>query len=174
MKIAVSGSHRVGKSSLIEKLGEVFPDYICKPEPYYELEETGHFFSEIPDVDDYIVQLRYSIEQVVSTESNIIFDRCPLDLLAYIQASDEFGEMDIQSLFREVTDVMSEIDVLVFVAVEEPDIITCAESDLPELRIQVDEILREWVQDLDCTLIEVYGSLSNRKDMILKQIKKMN
>jgi len=57
MKIAVTGSHRTGKTTLVEKLLEALPEYTCKAEAYYELEETGHIFSEIPVLEDYILQL---------------------------------------------------------------------------------------------------------------------
>lgn len=50
MKLAVTGAHRAGKTTLVEKLQESHPDYKYYPEPYYALEETGYIFSEIPTV----------------------------------------------------------------------------------------------------------------------------
>ena len=76
MKIAVTGAHRTGKTSLVEKLIEALPEYSCKAEAYYELEDKGYFFSEIPSLEDYILQLEYSIEQLTASGDNIIFDRC--------------------------------------------------------------------------------------------------
>jgi hypothetical protein len=39
MKIAVTGAHRTGKTSLVDKLQESLPEYVSKAEPYHELDE---------------------------------------------------------------------------------------------------------------------------------------
>jgi GTPase SAR1 family protein len=89
MKIVITGAHRVGKTTLVEKLQENLVDYDFKIEPYLELEEQGYEFSERPNVDDFLKQLEYSIKQISSTGYNVIFDRSPIDFLAYIKAVDE-------------------------------------------------------------------------------------
>lgn len=172
MRIAVSGAHRVGKTTLIEKLRESLPEYECRAEAYYELAEAGYDFSEIPTPDDYIAQLEYSIKQITTSEDKVIFDRCPVDMLAYIQATGEFDDFDIQSWYRRVQDVMCEIDLLVFVPVEEPDLIDCPESDLPELRHQVNELLTEWIWDFDTDVVEVAGSPMARKNEVVEHMSK--
>ena len=52
MKIAITGTHRVGKTTLAEKLYEFFPDYEHYSELYFQLEEAGNIFPEIPTIDD--------------------------------------------------------------------------------------------------------------------------
>ncbi len=168
MKIALTGAHRVGKTSLAEKLQEYLPDYDLRKEPYYELEESGYEFSEIPSADDFLKQLEYSIKQISTSADNVIFDRCPIDFLAYIQAIDE--TRNIQSIFKKVESIMKGIDLLVFVPVEEPDLILCQDSDLPELRIKVNEILNDWIWDFGIEAIEVKGTLLNRRDQVLGKI----
>jgi len=170
MKIAVTGAHRTGKTSLVELLQEALPEYFCLAEVYYELEETGHVFSEIPLLEDYILQLEHSINQVTSPGDNVIFDRCPIDMLAYIQAVNEYGNFDIQSMYQQVQKAMTEIDLLIFVAIEDPDTIGCQESDLPELRQQVNEILNDWIWDFNIDVIEVYGSMEERRNQVLEHI----
>lgn len=171
MKIAITGAHRVGKTTLVENLKESLLEYINKAEPYSELEEKGLFFSEIPDPEDYILQLEHSIEQISTSGNNVIFDRCPIDLLAYIQATNKFE--NIQSLYHRVKTVMTAIDLLVFVPIEEPDLIGCPESDLPDLRLQVNEILNDWVWDFDTDLLEVVGSPLARRNQVLQYISKI-
>ena len=39
MKIAITGAHRVGKTTLAKKLHESFPGCDCYTEPYFELED---------------------------------------------------------------------------------------------------------------------------------------
>lgn len=172
MRIGVSGAHRVGKTTLVENLQEFLPDYICKAEAYYELEETGFVFSEIPVYEDYLILLEHSIEQITSDENNIIFDRCPVDILAYIQATIESDNFNIQSLYQRVLDVMNEIDLLIFVSVEKPDLIGCPESDLPELRRRVNEILKEWIRDFNLNVLQVAGSPIERRDQVLRHMSK--
>ena len=168
MKIAITGAHRVGKTTLAEKLQEYLADYDLRIEPYYELEETGYLFSEIPDLDDFIKQFEYSIKQISANGDHVIYDRCPIDFLAYIQAID--GSGNIQSFYHKAAYIMSKIDLLVFVPIEEPDLIPCQESDLPELRYKVNEILNDSIWDLGIATIEVKGTLSNRIDQVLGKI----
>lgn len=49
MKIAIIGSHQVGKTSLAEELLEHLPDYSLEIEPYYQLEAAGFEFSGTPN-----------------------------------------------------------------------------------------------------------------------------
>jgi GTPase SAR1 family protein len=168
MKIAITGSHRVGKTTLLEKLQENLADYTIRMEPYNELEESGYEFSEIPIADDFLKQLEYSIKQIESCDDNEIFDRCPIDFLAYIQAIDE--TINIQSPYNRVERIMKEIDLLVFVPIEEPDLILCPESDLPKLRKKVNEILNDWFLDFGIETIIVNGTLMNRLDQVLNKI----
>ena len=86
MRIAFTGSHRVGKTTLAEEIAKSLPNYEFKTEPYLQLEEEGYEFSEIPTIDDYIEQFNFSIEQISDSKKDVIFDRCPVDLLAYIYA----------------------------------------------------------------------------------------
>ena len=170
MKIAVTGAHRTGKTALVEILHEALPEYICKPEAYCELEETGYVFSEIPMLEDYLLQLEHSISQVTDPGDNVIFDRCPIDMLAYIQAVSEYDNFDIRSMYQRVQQVMTEIDLLIFVAIENPDRIACQESDLPELRERVNEILSEWIWDFNTDVVEVSGSLKVRINQVMEHI----
>ena len=134
MRIAMAGAHRVGKTTLAEKLQEHLPGYTLNTEPYYELEESGYIFSERPDVDDFIKQFEFSIKQITKSGGNTIFDRCPTDILAYIHAINE--TKDIRSFFDKAQTIITGIDLLVFVPVEEPDLIPCQKSDLPALSIR--------------------------------------
>ncbi|HTN05306.1 AAA family ATPase [Agriterribacter sp.] len=168
MKIAIAGAHRVGKTTLTEKLQEHLPDYTLNIKPYYELEESGYVFSERPDVDDFIKQFDFSIKQITKSGDNTIFDRCPIDILTYIHVINE--TKDIQSFFNKAQTIITGIDLLVFVSVEEPDLIPCQKSDLPELRYKVNEIFNDWVWDFGAETIIVNGALLTRIDQILGKI----
>ena len=66
MKIAVSGAHRTGKTTLVEELCRALPDHLSMNEPYYHLVEEGHVFPEMPSIEDFELQLDYSIEQITN------------------------------------------------------------------------------------------------------------
>ena len=99
----------------------------------------------------------------------MIFDRCVLDILAYLHILDP--KKNIQSLFEKTITVLAEIDILVFVPIEEPDLIHCQKSDLPKLRSQVNDLLLDWIDDLGIQVIEVHGTPSSRCNQILAKLK---
>jgi len=88
--------------------------------------------------------------------------------LAYIYATNK--SENIQSLFYKVQCIMTEIDHIVFVPIEEPDLIFCPESELPILRYQVNEILNDWMKDFGKDTIEVNGNLAARCSQVIKLI----
>lgn len=166
MKIAITGAHGVGKTTLAEKLLEHLADYELIAEPYYQLEELGYEFSEIPNADDFAEQLNYSIKQITASGDNVIFDRCPVDIMAYIEALNG----NINSMYEKAESAMEDIDLIVFVPIELPDRIAYQKSDYPELRDAVNEILKESVYDFEIQVIEVKGSLDQRVRQVLAKI----
>lgn len=168
MRIAFTGSHRVGKTTLAEEIAESLPNYEFINEPYLQLEEDGYLFSEIPTLEDYIEQFNFSVEQLQNSDDKLIFDRCPLDLLAYIYAISK--RKSISTLYEEMTTAIAEIDLVVFVPIEKVDLISCQESDLPNLRHEVNDILEEWIGDFSNEILEVSGTLEERKKQVLDKI----
>lgn len=168
MKIAITGAHGVGKTTLAEKLQEHLPHYELMAEPYYQLEELGYEFSETPNADDFAEQLNYSIKQIDASGDNVIFDRCPVDIMAYLEALN--GIQFINSMYDKAESAMEEIDLIIFVPIEEPDRIAYQKSDYPELRDAVNEILKESVYDFGIEVIEVKGSPDQRVRQMLDKI----
>jgi predicted ATPase len=168
MKIAITGAHRAGKTTLAEKLQENLAGFEYRMEPYYELEASGYEFADKPNVDDFLIQLEHSIKQIRKSNHPVIFDRCPVDFLAYLHALDE--TKNIQSLYNTIEGIITKIDLLVFVPIEEPDRIPCQESDLPKLRYKVNEILNDWIQDFGIETIKVKGTVPERLDQVLGRI----
>lgn len=165
MRIAIIGAHRVGKTTLAEELMANLPGYTLEMEPYYQLETSGYEFSEIPTAEDFIEQFNYSAKLVSKSERNVIFDRCVIDILAYLHVIDP--GRNIQLLFETAQTVIAGIDLLVFVPIEEPDLIPGHQTDLPKLRGLVNDLLHDWIGDFGIEAIEVSGTLSNRRDQVL-------
>ncbi len=168
MRIAIFGTHNVGKTTLVEELLKHLPEYAFEPEPYRQLEASGYEFSEKPSVEDLIEQFNFSAKRIPKSEDDVLFDRCVLDILAYIHVLDP--RKNIESLFQTVQSLITEIDLFVFVPIENPDMITGHQTDLPKLRSRVNDLLIEWIDDLGIEVIQVRGTLSNRRNQVLAGI----
>lgn len=168
MRIAIVGAHKVGKTTLAEELLECLPGYTLEMEPYYQLEASGYKFSEIPTAQDFVEQFDCSVRLVSQSENNVIFDRCVIDILAYLHVIDP--GRNIQWLFETAQTIIAGIDLLVFVPIEEPDLISGHQADQPRLRGLVNDLLYEWIGDFNIEAIEVNGILSNRRNQVLAKI----
>lgn len=168
MKIAITGAHSVGKTTLAERLKESLSGYTLLQEPYHELETQGYFFAEAPGTEDFLAQLHYSLNQVTTTAGAVIFDRCPLDLLAYLQVLKNSSL--VAEWYEAVQQAMATIDLLVFVPVENPDRTGCAADALPKLRTLVNETIETWLPDFDIPLVEVSGTLAERERQVLQEV----
>lgn len=172
MKIAIIGTHRVGKTTLAGIIQDQLPGYILTMEPYHELISEGYEFSELPDADDFITQFEYALKQSSTTEKDIIFDRCTLDILAYIHATDP--NRDIEAYFQAMQLAIAKLDLIVLVPIAHPDLIPLQASDFPKLRRRVDEIIKEWIADFDIAVIEVSGTILQRREQVLKEMIRFN
>ena len=174
MRIAITGTHKVGKTSLFECLSETLRGYDFIEEPYYQLAEAGYEFSDNPSYEEYLVMLEHSLKQLSTSGDDVVFDRCPLDYLAYLRVTGSSVRSAIHSAYSRVRDALTEIDLLVFVPIEEPDLITCAGSVLPELRIHVnhdlEELIRDFMLDTDFNIVIVSGSVTERCEQVLNKV----
>jgi deoxyadenosine/deoxycytidine kinase len=87
MRIAVSGTHAMGKSTLAEDFVERHPEFVLELEPYHVLQEQfGSDFAAELTQESFVAQLEYSLERtkVYEKPDNVIFDRCPIDYVAYL------------------------------------------------------------------------------------------
>ena len=90
MRVAVSGSHSVGKSTLIAGFLGRHPEYAHEPEAFevladdIELAESG-----APTHDGLLLLLNYTLAALDSraAEARVMFERSPVDYLAYAAAS---------------------------------------------------------------------------------------
>ncbi|MEO8664704.1 MAG: hypothetical protein ABI462_04335 [Ignavibacteria bacterium] len=93
--------------------------------------------------------------------------------MAYIQAAKyRSASFDLQSLYDKVKDAMNEIDLLVYVPIENPDLINCPESELPELRRTVNDIIKNYISDFKSVtnVMKVSGSVSKRSEHVVSRV----
>lgn len=89
MRIAISGTHGSGKSTLIDAFLLAHPAFAYEPEPYEALqEEFSDTFAAEPSADDFYQQLMFNTDRLRQYQptNDVIYERCPVDFLAYLFA----------------------------------------------------------------------------------------
>lgn len=174
MRIAISGTHFSGKSTLVEALSEALPQYMTVDEPYQLLQEEGYEFAELPSIEDFELQLERSIESLDEKAPNIIFDRCPADILGYLLSHTDVEAFDLEEWLPRVQTATRKLNLLVFLPIEEPDRIVLPLSEDAAYRQRVDEKLKEIILersfDLEVDVLEVTGSPKTRVERVLARI----
>src|SRR5688500_6223473 len=90
MRIAGSGSHSTGKSTLIAAFLDARPEYSYEPEAYEALADDITLTSSGgPDAEGLELLLEYSVSAVAAAlpGARVVFERSPVDYLAYAAAS---------------------------------------------------------------------------------------
>ena len=155
MRIAVAGTHGVGKSTLIEKFLRLHPEFECEPEPYAVMvEDYGEEFSAEPCVEDFLRQLEFNLERLGQHSENVIYERCPLDFLAYLKALDSNVS---EALSERISDAMQQLDLIVYLPRDD-----ASDGEYPKLRRAVDHQLNEILTSTNVTVVEATGSTAQR------------
>ncbi len=165
MRIAVTGSHNSGKSTIIELLSESFPNYNIYDEPYYLLLEEGYEIPDPPSLDEYRAMLEKSLELIEEEQSeDVFFDRSPVDLLAYTLVSDNYGEIDEDKHFEEVKKSIESLDALFYLPIEDIDVPNSPADEYSDLREEVDDMIDRIIYDLagNTPVIQLSGDLESR------------
>ena len=175
MRIAISGAHRVGKSTLLEELSAALPKYATVEEPYHVMAEDGYEFADPPSLEDFEAQLEHALEMLSESEDDVLFDRCPADFVAYLSEHEDAEAFDAEAWLPRVREAMEQLDLIVFVPIEARHLERASSNDDAALRRSVDARLRELLVDgalgLDLDVIEVAGSVADRVRMVLDRVR---
>jgi len=174
MRIAFSGTHRSGKSTLLECVSELLPRYTSVDEPYYLLEEEGYESGKSPSIDDFEAQLEKSLSLLEEDEANVLFDRSPADVLAYLLTHDDASAFDADEWRDRVGEAMATLDLVVFVPIEDPDRIAVPSHEDRDQRMAVHEKLEEMLLEnslsFDVEVLRVEGDLPDRVRQVMRRI----
>ena len=173
MRIGISGTHGTGKTTLAEALCAHLPGHVTADEPYYLLEEEGHEFGFPPSLDDYRAQLACSLRTLGEPPAlpRIVFDRTPLDYLAYMVATgaDAAREADTPA----VRSALASLDLIAITVITPETERVLPTPELPGLRSAMSEALLELVYadplDVcgDVPMLELDGPLDDRLAAVL-------
>ena len=130
MRIAVSGSHSLGKSTVVNDWIGKYPHFKREEEPYRALDLYGPYQILFGDASTKLqngIQMFYNISRVhryASVCDDVIFDRGPVDYIAYSQYTANKGCSDIDDAFVEtmvpaVRESLDHLDILAFVPLSE-------------------------------------------------------
>jgi hypothetical protein len=183
MRIAVSGTHSVGKSTLVADIRQQFGEFVHEEEPYRALRDFYPIkFGKESTRYCNGIQCFYNISRVQqygSSRDHVIFDRCPVDYLAYSIYTAHHRQTDldtafVESLVKPVRDSLRFLDVLVFVPVTRKHPIHLEDDGIrlvdKEYRWEVDrhfkrlyrDALYELFDDKGPRLVEVTGAREER------------
>lgn len=150
MRIAVTGTHGSGKTTLIEDFIEGHPGWVHEQEPYWALVQQGVEFADGPNVADLEQQLEQSISMLLAPHGNAqVFDRSPIDFLAYPHVVGEREGVSwepTEKLLGRVEEAIHSLDLLVFLPLSEPDDIK-VRIEYPRLRLAADRRLKAMLRD---------------------------
>jgi hypothetical protein len=185
MRVGISGTHGTGKTTLAGALCQRLPGHALADEPYYLLADEGYEFGFPPSPEDYRALLARSVLSLRAPQPAIVFDRTPLDYLAYLAATgadlaaigpdlaatgaDPAGQVTaavLQSAF-------ASLDLLVITMITAETERVLPPAELPRLRSQMNDALLDLVHDdpldawPDLPILELDGPLDARLPTVL-------
>lgn len=173
MRIAVTGTHGIGKTTFIDDFVAAYPCYESVAEPYWLLDQQGLPFSGGATIGDLEKQFSESCKLITGSAValDVVFDRCPLDFLAYLEvvsASEGFEWLPSGQELAQISKALAKLDAVIFVPLSSPDEIL-VQIEHPRLRSRVDRRLKTMLRDDDLGLlhdgpriVEVVGSRAQR------------
>jgi len=187
MRVAVSGTHSVGKSTLVADIHKTFAGYRHEEEPYRALRDVYPIkFGKQSTRYCNGIQLFFNIsrmQQYASKASRVVFDRSPVDYIAYSLYTAHHKQTDLDgafvaSLIEPVREALRFLDLIVFVPVShqhpmhlEADGIRLVDKEYRwEVNRHFKRIYRDGLYDLFAgkgpEVLEVQGSRNERIEQL--------
>ena len=121
MRIAISGAHNTGKTSLVKSFLYTWTNYKTPEETYRDVlkeKNLEHSSNTTPETQTAILDfLLDEMQQHSSVDNKIIYDRCPLDTLVYSiwcfeKKVDGFDNDFVQNQIKLVKESMKFLDII--------------------------------------------------------------
>jgi predicted ATPase len=172
MRVGISGTHGTGKTTLAEALCAHLPGHVAADEPYYLLEEEGYEFGFPPSLEDYRALLARSVHVLSSlVPPGVIFDRTPLDYLAYLAATG--ADPSAEASAAALRPAFGSLDLLVITPITPETEQVLPAAEMPGLRAQMNDALLELAYGdplnawEEIPVLELSGPLDRRLDTVL-------
>ena len=159
MRVAVSGSHGTGKSTLIAAFLAQRPEYAHEPEAYEELaDDIALLASEGPDIEGLAALLVHTVSAVGRHRPGaaVIFERTPVDYLAYAAATRSIARAERDEFMRTYVPVVRaavcSLDLIALLPAARGGPFASRPGEDDRYRKRVDEELRRALIDDDYDL----------------------
>lgn len=160
MRIAFSGTANVGKSTLVTDFLNEWKNYKTPEKTYRELlKKYPHSKQANKEGQKAFLNFLLDDMQKYNSKDNVIFDRCPLDVLVYSLWCAETGSSDIDDDFiKEIIPIIREsmrlLDIIFFIPITKASPIPIEEDGTRE----VDPIYIEEIDMLFKALVYDYNT----------------
>ncbi len=162
MRVAVSGSHSTGKSTLIAAFVDLRPQYLYEPEAYETLaDDVALTAAEGPSPDGLQSLLDYTIAAVslLGPDACVIFERSPVDYLAYAAACRDAWSAPstrefLAAAVPAVRSSLRHLDLIALLPVADAGPIRPRRDEDERFRKRVDDKLRRALIDDDYDLLD--------------------
>ncbi len=98
MRVAISGAHSMGKSTLVQDFHRMHPDFLIEDEPYRQLAAEGEriHFAERASQRCNLLMTKHAIDRIndsreTKPNTNVICDRTCLDFIPYSEYARAMG-----------------------------------------------------------------------------------
>ncbi|WP_419420811.1 AAA family ATPase [Legionella sp. D16C41] len=156
MRIAVSGSHSLGKSTFVADFVKQHPEYQLEEEPYRAL-RANYDIKFGKDSTRFCngIQFYYNLsrlKQYQDASCNVIFDRSPIDYIAYSLYTETYKQTDldikfIESLIAPTKEALQFIDLLIFISINENHLVAIEDDGIRPIdksyRAEVDAFFKD-------------------------------
>lgn len=192
IKIAVSGSHSQGKTTLVNALEQLpeFKDYKFFREITRQMKNLGLEINENASTSTQIMIMAEHYRRAC-VEGNCIYDRCTLDGIVYttvlmfqdhskllngLSEDDRYAFIDtIEALF-DLT--INKYDVIFYIepelALEDDGVRTTDKHFFETIVKGFDNIINDLSKDSDIKIVKIKGTVEERIQMILNTLKENN
>lgn len=169
MRIAVTGSHSTGKSTLISDLAQDLRSggvrCLVREEPIRQL---GPELVKIDQRSAYLRLVQEHFHRLAGEQADCcLYDRCLLDMLAYMKAS---GLQDpyLENMVFELLKWHSRyFDIIIYLPIEFPATPDPVRPPDEKARIDADDYIRQLAQAADIQLHELRGGIEVRRQAAL-------
>jgi deoxyadenosine/deoxycytidine kinase len=176
MKIAFTGTHGTGKSTLLNKILEEYPQFQGQHENF---SDAGKFFQDklLETLNKDALQLFFYARHLFRIRANkhLVSDRAVLDALCYAKYEYKQGNLSevMLNFLEEVSfELLEKYDCLFWLR---PEFELVGENKRPEnveFQTAIDKIFEEYMQRVTIPVIRLTGSVEERMQIIREEIKK--
>jgi hypothetical protein len=186
MKICVSGTSCIGKSTFIKDFLEKWPMYSTPPFSYREMAEKNNIkINKLGDLEGQRTIRDILIQQIEDTkdQTHVIYDRGPLDNLVYsiwhnFKNKGGVDDLFIEQSIAKTKEAIKNYDIIFFMPITKSHTVDIVDDNLrdtdPEYRKEIDNIFKGIIKtyhdqkdiffDMSDTpaIIEIFGNREER------------